>query len=70
MEKICCFCKHFSITYEPDWSDVTSGAGTEIFCNLQKWRTINTEMEGEGVTSTFREVIQKAADCPDFEVVK
>lgn len=64
--KVCYFCKHFSISFEDDYSDLTPGEGFEMKCFEDIWR-FDPKYEGE---AKFAECLNTAADCPEYEKVR
>lgn len=57
--KNCLFCDHFRFSYEPDWSDVTPGAGLEIHCAKGVWE-LDERTEGQ---AEFRQHMITAEAC-------
>ena len=58
----CIFCKHWFISYENDWSDITPGAGFESGCNERHWWATGQEL----TEKTYRKKMKIAEQCNDF----
>jgi hypothetical protein len=63
MSRLCIYCKHFEISYEGDWSEITPGAGFEAGCNKYIWREDGDSVSAEG----HRKNLERGLTCPKFE---
>ena len=61
--KNCIFCKHFNVSFEADWSDVTPGAGFTAKCLEEHWY-IDGQMSTE---DEWRLRTSMAVGCEDWE---
>jgi len=60
--KLCLYCKHWELSFEADWSEVTPGAGFESRCLKSHWYMNGNETD----TRKYRENMEKGLTCPDF----
>lgn len=62
-KKTCLFCKHFNFDMgSPGYSEYTPGTDAEFECRKDHW-----SMGNYGGVEKFRENIETAKDCKDFE---
>lgn len=66
-DRTCLHCVHMELDYEADWSDITPGEGLTCKCNKGHWNLYDWDGDHGFKRKNFRESIQAAPDCPDFE---
>ncbi|HET6890510.1 MAG TPA: hypothetical protein VFH31_05360 [Pyrinomonadaceae bacterium] len=67
MEKICCFCKHWTCNHSAgyNYSEYTWSSGSfDLSCDKGHYSE-----DDDMTTEHFRTLILKATNCADFEVV-
>jgi len=58
----CILCKHWFISYEGDYSELTPGAGFESGCYRHRWYVTGYDISEK----KYREHMKTAEECNDF----